>query len=195
MYWNRLGELAQAAHRAQSRAGIGSDGSRLAKVKDKRPDGAMGPPLSPHQADSRTQRNLAFSVGREGVTLWWRGGWGRILGYHANGEVIGAPIRDVLGFSPRFAARVKRQATTYWRNIAGPPLPDPVPTPAPVPVLPIRRPVPPPTPLPLPMVAAPPRRRSLVGRFVDLLRSAVTRRPAVQADAPRRFDRRPWFLR
>ena len=192
-YWNRLGELAVAAHRDQSRRGLGSDGTKLAKVKRRRGfyEGMTGPPLTPRYAISRTRRNLAFSKGKQGVTLWWRGGWGRVLGYHARrggSFVKGAPVRDVIGLSPRAASRVRRQALSYWRNLTAPrkPVPAPAPVPASVPI-----------PAPVPVLITPAPRGFLARLFAILARLFRRTSPAASPSpaTPRPSRSRPAFLR
>jgi hypothetical protein len=66
--------------------GVGVDGRKLVAVKpNSRPDGAKGPPLTPHEQASRTRRLLAHAGGRDAATVYWRNGWGRYLAFHARG--------------------------------------------------------------------------------------------------------------
>jgi hypothetical protein len=155
-YWRRLAEIAYFVKRQEIARGIGADGKKLPPVKpENRPDRAKGPPLAPHQAESRTARLLAFSATATGATLYWRASgrksWAEILGYHGRvgGEVRGAPLRDTLGISPRGQARVVAQARDWWRLTHGLP-------PARIPRTPILRP-PVPTVRPRPPVAARPQ--------------------------------------
>src|SRR4051812_4100607 len=88
--------------RRELRRGVGVSGARLKAVKpESRPDGAKGPPLSPHQAESRSQKWLRASISHRNatVTLWWSHGWGRILNYHRDGNRH-LPVRDVIGLTP-----------------------------------------------------------------------------------------------
>jgi hypothetical protein len=117
----RLGDYAKSLKLAELRKGVGTSGGPLAPVRYRRPDGAKGPPLSPHQADSRAQKWLRATPGSSAgtITLWWSHGWGQILGYHARGEVRGAPVRDVIGLTPadldKFHARARRE----WKAASG----------------------------------------------------------------------------
>jgi hypothetical protein len=125
-YWRRLAEIAYFVKRQEIARGIGADGRKLPPVKlESRPDRAKGPPLAPHQAESRTARLLAYSSTATGATLYWRASgrksWALILGYHARieGYVEGAPERDTIGISPRGRARVRSQARDWWRLMHG----------------------------------------------------------------------------
>lgn len=120
--WRKIGEFARAAYRAQLLRGEGSDGSKLAPVKaQSRPGHATGPPLLPHRTHSRTYDLVSIHVTDHGCTLYWkpsgRESWNRILRYHADGLVRGAPVRDVIGLSPRAAKQVKERTATYWRTV------------------------------------------------------------------------------
>jgi hypothetical protein len=155
-YWRRLAEIAYFLKRQEIARGIGADGRKLPPVKpESRPDRAKGPPLAPHQAESRTARLLAYSSTATGATLYWRASgrrsWAEILGYHARieGHVEGAPLRDTLGISPRGRARGIAQARDWWAAWHGIP-------PARMPRAPILRP-PVPTVRPRPTVAARPQ--------------------------------------
>jgi hypothetical protein len=155
-YWKRVAEIAYFIKRQEIARGIGADGRKLPPVKlESRPDRAKGPPLAPHQAESRTARLLAYSSTATGATLYWRASgrksWALILGYHARieGYVEGAPERDTIGISPRGRARVAAQARDWWAARHGIP-------PARIPRTPILRP-PVPTVRPRPTVAARPQ--------------------------------------
>jgi hypothetical protein len=156
-YWRRLAEIAYFLKRQEIARGIGADGRKLPPVKpESRPDRAKGPPLAPHQAESRTARLLAYNSTASGATLYWRASgrksWALILSYHARiegEEVRGAPLRDTLGISPRGRAQVAAQARDWWRLTHGLP-------PARTPRAPSPRP-PVPTVRPRPTVAARPR--------------------------------------
>jgi hypothetical protein len=118
----QLGQFAYYAKQDEIRRGIGVDGKPFKPVKPaSRPDGAKGKPLDPHYADSRTMRLLAVHEDGKGVTLFWRGhgrkSWTTILGYHADGLVRGAPVRDTIGLSPRGRAKVAERFGQYWANV------------------------------------------------------------------------------
>ena len=118
-FWRRLGEFAMGVKRDEIRRGIGVDGQPLAPVLPaSRPDGATGKPLDPHYGESRTSRLLAVSATATGSKVYWRASgrvsWATILGYHADGVVHGAPIRDTIGLSPAGWRRVEAQARALW---------------------------------------------------------------------------------
>lgn len=127
-----------------------------------------GPGLMPQYADSRTRRLLKTMVypprNPDRVIGYWRMGWGRILGYHARGEVKGAPVRNVVGLSDKLFEKVVREARAEWYRQVGkgidrrlnptpptrplppppkPPAPPTVKVPAPVPPKPVPPPQPP----------------------------------------------------
>jgi hypothetical protein len=88
------------------------------------PGGWQGPPLMPQSEYSRTRRLLRVrAAGALVVGDWPR--WGRILGYHARGEVKGAPVRDVVGVSARGRRAAIRLAADRWHREVGN-WPDPI---------------------------------------------------------------------
>jgi hypothetical protein len=127
-FLGHVGEVATRLKREELRKGIGADGAKLKPVRpSSRPDGAGGPPLDPHYGESRSVQNLKHSVGRkaETVTLWWTGrsrgiSFGAILGYHARGEVRGAPVRDVLDLTEADHRKVREDGRRFWKLIARP---------------------------------------------------------------------------
>jgi hypothetical protein len=119
-YYTRLGELIRSQMDEQLRLGRDRFGKRLRPRK--RPvlsDGAAGPPLTPHNAASRTRRLLALSATATGVRLYWRAAgrlsWRTVLGYHAEGAGR-LPVRDVLGISAPRLARAVASARLWWSN-------------------------------------------------------------------------------
>lgn len=124
-YWQRVGEIAMQVKRREVLRGIGADGRPLIKVRpSSRPDGAKGPALVPHYAASRTLRLLAIRATEKGVTLFWHSGhgkrqklpWATILGFHADGLVIGAYVRNTIGISPAGMKKIEREAKQWWEN-------------------------------------------------------------------------------
>ncbi len=108
---------AVATLRAQLVAGRDRYGARLKPVlPTSRPDGADGPPLTPHDEGSRSQKWIRSQAApsRRGVTLWWSHGWGAILGYHGDGLVRGAPVRDVRGLAPGRLRTLRRECRAWW---------------------------------------------------------------------------------
>jgi hypothetical protein len=124
-YLNHVGETAVRLKRSELRRGIGADGAPLAPVRrESRPDGATGKPLDPHYGASRSVANLRAAVGlaKGTVTLWWTGrvrglAFGAILGYHARGEVRGAPVRDVLDLTEGDLEKLQADARRFWKLI------------------------------------------------------------------------------
>ena len=151
--WKRLATLQFVAERAkylklvELARGIGVDGRKLARVKpSSRPDNATGEPLVPHRSESRSATRMRSSVGpaRGTVAIWWSHGWGTILGYHADGLVRGAPVRDVIGLTASDMSKLESATMVYVRSgVRVVPRPEPV---VPVrPVIDVPRPMPTPT--------------------------------------------------
>jgi len=125
-FYKAAGEAAVRLKRAELARAIGSNGRRMQPRKRPRPDGADGPVLTPHGEASRTARLLAARASAGGVTLFWHSGigkahrtpWGTILGFHAAGQVKGAPVRDAR-LSARGVNAVRAEMTTWWtRRVA-----------------------------------------------------------------------------
>lgn len=92
---------------------IGSDGDSLVPVKRR----VGGPPLIPHGVSSRTYRLLDRTVYADGATLFWRGGWKTILGYHAYKHGSRRlPVRNAIGISPAGRKRAMRAALSDWNR-------------------------------------------------------------------------------
>ena len=119
-YYTRLGELIQIEMRDALRRGVDRHGRRMRRRKYRRSDGASGPPLIPHRADSRTWRLLTFSASPRGVRMWWRASgrvsWTTILTYHAEGAGR-LPVRDVMGLARRWLNRAVEAARLWWSNL------------------------------------------------------------------------------
>ena len=122
-YFKRAGKLAVPLKRSELSRAIGANGRRMAPRKRPRPDGAAGPVLTPHRDDSRTMRLLDAHADPRGMTLYWRSGhsnvqrlpWGTILGFHARGEVKGAPARDVR-LSKRGINALRVEMVRWWQQ-------------------------------------------------------------------------------
>jgi hypothetical protein len=117
-YWDNVAILARDAKYAELRKGIGVDGQRLPPRKRGRHDRASGPVLIPHWSDSRFRTQLMAAGSKDGAVLWWKAPWGRIVGYHARGEVRGAPIRNVVGLTSESAEAVRRKSLKWWAGMA-----------------------------------------------------------------------------
>lgn len=121
-YYKHAADIALSLKQKEIRKGVDVDGKPLRPVqRASRPDGATGPPLTPHYAESRTRKWLRASIGIKAgtVTLWWSHGWGTILGYHARKEVIGAPERNVIGLTSADEAKFNAEMRAYWRRVQG----------------------------------------------------------------------------
>jgi hypothetical protein len=83
-----------------------------------------GPGLMPQRELSRTRRYFRVMVYPQGnpssVIGYWLNKWSVILGYHARGEVKGAPIRNVVGLSDKQVAKAVQAAIEKWRSEAPP---------------------------------------------------------------------------
>lgn len=126
-FYKRAGELAVEQKRAELARAIGINGRRMKPRKHPRPDGANGPVLTPHREASRTARLLDARATATGVTLYWHAGlgktthstpWGTILGFHAAGQVRGAPVRDVR-LSTRGINKVRGEMARWWAARVG----------------------------------------------------------------------------
>jgi hypothetical protein len=94
--------------------------------KHPRSDGANGPVMDPHGAASRAYKLLASSATAKGCKLFWRAGGAivskkgviympEVLGYHADGLVRGAPVRDVR-LSDDSIASLRQEGESVWRK-------------------------------------------------------------------------------
>ena len=113
-FWDNVALLARDAKYRELTKGIGVDGKRLARRKRPRSDHATGPVLSPHWQDSRFRTQLMWAGGHDGAVLWWKAPWGRIVGYHARGEVKGGPVRNVVGLTAESQEAIRRKALKWW---------------------------------------------------------------------------------
>lgn len=122
-FYGHMADYAMSLKLNELRRGKDVHGDPLHPVQPRsRRDGATGPPLSPHQAESRTQEWLKSAVSRRKgtVTLYWPASWGKILGYHARELRI---ERDVIGLTPSDETRFRSEAKAYWKRIRQRPFP------------------------------------------------------------------------
>lgn len=113
-YWRQVAVLARDEVYRQLTRGIGADGRRMPARKRPRHDRASGPVLVPHWSDSRFRTELRWQATEDGAVLWWKSPWGKIVGYHARGEVRGAPVRNVVGVTAEGQSRIRRKAREWW---------------------------------------------------------------------------------
>jgi hypothetical protein len=71
------------------------------------------PPLTPAHELSRTRSYVDARVMGNAIQVYWRRGWGRILGYHRDGSRR-LPSRDVIGLAPDYKQEVQKQAHFWW---------------------------------------------------------------------------------
>ena len=110
--------------RTQIRKGVGRDGKKLKRVQPKsRPDHATGEPLDPHYGESRSVKWLrsAARKTKRGISLYWSHGWGRILGYHADGagRFGPVPVRDIRGLTRANERRLRSELSRWARSRSG----------------------------------------------------------------------------
>lgn len=114
IYWRQIALYARDEKYRELRKGIGVDGRKLPPRKHPRSDRATGVVLVPHWSDSRFITELRWEGTPTGAVLWWKSPWGRIVRYHALGEVRGAPVRNTVGLTSAGLDRVKRKAEKWW---------------------------------------------------------------------------------
>ncbi len=115
-YWREVGRLAVEAKRDELRRGINTLGRKFRAVKpSSRPDGATGPPLSPHQESSRFQKWARAATTDRSATVFWSHGWARIVGYHARGAG-NLPMRDAVGLIQTSLKWVATMARRFWAS-------------------------------------------------------------------------------
>jgi hypothetical protein len=117
-YWKHAGFLAERLKHRELMMGMGVDGRPLPPRKRMRRDFAEGPVLVPHWTDSRFTTQLRYVANATGATLYWAAPWGRIVGYHARGEVRGAPVRNVIGLTRGSQEILSRQLAKRWNERA-----------------------------------------------------------------------------
>ena len=118
-YWEMLARHVTARKNWSLARGIDAHGKRLKPVRPSAcPDRATGPPLTPHRVDSRSRKWLRVQPfprnNPDRIVGFWSHNWATIVGYHARGEVRGAPIRDIVGLSARDQAWCIATARKEW---------------------------------------------------------------------------------
>lgn len=114
-YWSFLASRLKAAKDSELRRGLDASGEKLTRIKYKRPDGATGPPLTPHRASSRFRRYCRVVSTTDHATVFWGNSWAKVVGGHRSGRACGVE-RDVVGLSPASQKRVKAEARKWWRD-------------------------------------------------------------------------------
>ena len=112
-YWRHLAGEMVAEKRRELHKGIGVDGQRLRPRKRPRPDGARGPVLAPHYADSRFTIKLRSRGLDDRAQVWWVRDWAPVVEGHATGEATGV-VRDVCGLTAEGQRRAIRRARAWW---------------------------------------------------------------------------------
>jgi hypothetical protein len=88
----------------------------------------QGPPLMPFLTASRTRNLLRYRSNEREAVVYWAAikapgakyTWPEILNFHANGEVPGAPARNVVGLSPDGVVVAVGRAIKRYRIGSGP---------------------------------------------------------------------------
>jgi hypothetical protein len=117
-YWAHVGRLAVYFKRDELRRGLDAAGGKLARIKQPRPDGADGPPLSPHYAESRFLRYCQVRTTARSATIFWGSGWAKVVGYHARGAGH-LPVRDVIGLTRASQRKLAEHARLWWLRAHG----------------------------------------------------------------------------
>ena len=154
-YYQQIATKAERKKRIELMQAIGRYGV-MSPRKHPRADGASGPVMDPHGGASRAFKLLASSATQNSCKLFWRAGgaivsksgtiyFTDVLGYHADGLVRGAPVRDVR-LSDDSIAALRQEGESVWRKRpkqtkqtkqskpAPAPAPAPAPKPAPTPI-------------------------------------------------------------
>jgi hypothetical protein len=174
-YFDAAGAMILDELAKQLGKGIGRNGRQMrVRIQPVLSDGADGPVMEPHYEASRVITLADYVATDRGVTLFWHAGtghrshrrartkgksatpFGEILGYHAEGLVRGAPVRDVRLCKAR-VANVVRKLKSLWRSMK--PRPKPKPETEPKPYTPT-----PPTP---PTAPSKPRGASFTSKQVE----------------------------
>jgi hypothetical protein len=129
-FFYEAARTAQREYGLSREAGLDRNGQPLVPIAEYTRDhrkSAMGwpdpdaPPLIPAHELSRTQSYLRWRyVPGKGVWFWWifdrrvRGSWGKILQYHATGQVRGGAIRDVIGLTPGDVLITRTHMARWW---------------------------------------------------------------------------------
>jgi hypothetical protein len=159
-YFDAVGMVVLKELAKQLGKGIGANGRQMkARIQPVLADGADGPVMEPHYEMSRVITLADYAATDRGITLFWHAGtghatarrarkkgkkatpFGTILGYHADGLVRGAPIRDVRLCAAR-RSNVQKAGEAIWRGLRPPEKPAPKPKPRPKPPAPSPAPAP-----------------------------------------------------
>jgi hypothetical protein len=166
-WWAILAEETKAVKDRSLSKGLDRAGKRIIRAKPESREpyrraglGYTGPGLMPQRELSRTRRYLRVIAYPQGapdrVVGYWLNKWGPILGYHARGEVKGAPIRDVVGLSDKDIETAIARARRRWAGEVAPAtLPMPI--------------------APIPQTAAPAARQGFFRRLVTAVTNVVGR--------------------
>jgi hypothetical protein len=151
-YYDAAGQAVLQHLTKQLSRGVGRDGRKM-RVRKRAvlADGADGPVMEPHYERSRVITLADYMATDHGLKLFWHAGtghrtyraakkrgktpakFGEILGYHADGEVPHAPVRDVR-LSKANTQQVRLDMRAWWARHAPKPEPArPAPRPAPIP--------------------------------------------------------------
>lgn len=121
--WFKLvGKHAVTTLRKRLLDGRDRHGKKFLRRLNPRPDGASGPPLSPHDAASRSVRLMSSRWTDKDATIYWEEGWGEILAYHQAGipSRLGKRVRDVAGFTDKERVEIYNAALGEWKGPSKP---------------------------------------------------------------------------
>lgn len=122
-WWKIFGEWCLRAKRKELAKGQDRRGKPFKPIKYVRPDGATGPPLSPHRRASRFQKWARVVATTRQVTLFWSHGWAKVVGAHAFPKVRPAgwklPKRDAVGLTPGSLRWAFGMTLGAWRHKIG----------------------------------------------------------------------------
>lgn len=146
-FWYYLADAVYRSKINSLKRGLDRTGSKIIPAKPESRErykraglGYTGPGLMPQRELSRTRRYLRVmpypQKNPDRVVGYWLNKWGRILGYHARGEVRGAPVRDVVGLSDKQFEAVVREARGTWYRAEGRLVQGRLPVPLPQPAVP-----------------------------------------------------------
>lgn len=122
-WWKTFGDWCLAAKRRELRRNRDVKGKPFRPIKYKRPDGAKGPPLSPHQAGSRFQKWARVVGTSRQFTIFWSHGWAKVVGAHAwprmrpGGWAL--PKRDAVGLTNASLKWAHELTLGAWRHRLG----------------------------------------------------------------------------
>ena len=134
-YYDAAGMIVLDELAKQLGKGVGRNGRAMkVRIQPVLADGADGPVMEPHYLGSRVITLADYAATDHGLKLFWHAGtghrthrkarskgqkatpFGEILGYHADGLVPHAPVRDVR-LCPQRIQNVRNKLKTVWQGL------------------------------------------------------------------------------